>query len=702
VSGLPLLIEIGCEEVPAGVAPAAVAALRDGLVQTLDAAGIAHGEAVALGTPRRLAVHVADVAQQQPDRTETLTGPPEKAAKDAAGNWTKAAEGFAKGQGVGLGALRIAETPKGPYVALDKHLPGRPTAALLADALPALLRALPLPKRMRWGSEREAFVRPVHWIAALFGDTVVDVAFADVRAGNMVGGHRFWHPQPLGVTSDLSEYTARLRAAKVMVDPVERKTAIRNGIEQLAQEVGGRWNEDEATLDVVSWLVEWPEPLLGRFDDAYLQIPAPVIAATLRGNQKLFTLLDEHGKVLPRFVAVANTLTDASRETVAAGNAKVVSARLSDAKFFVQEDLRTPLVDRRPGLDGRTWLQGAGSVGDKVRRTAAIAKWLAERHVRVDLVRLGRVVELAKCDLETRLVFEFPELQGTVGAEYAQRQGVEKDIAGAIAEHYQPRSASDDLPSGALGAIVGLADRIDTLLVGFALGLQPTGSQDPFGMRRAAVGILRILAAPPWQAPDSLSPAQLVQAAQVVSMHAVQASAGQSSTQVAEAVTLFLRGRLSALHAARYPVDLVDAVLEANSSDVASVGPRLEALDRLRASPDFSPLAVAFKRVANIVRKADSDDLGAAIDPDLMASDAERHLHAAAKSRQAAADPHITAGRWREALAEIAQLKPEVDAFFDAVLVMDPDPAVRRNRLALMRQCEALFHPIADFGRLQG
>ncbi len=691
----PLLIEIGCEEIPAGVVPVAAQALSLRLAGLLDAAGIEHGAVRWLGTPRRLVAHIDGVALQQPDRREIVTGPPVRAAKDAAGNWTKAAEGFAKGLGLDTSALTIEQTPKGEYVAAQKTTQGRPSDAVLAEALPDLLRNLPFPKKMRWAREREPFIRPIHWIVALLGDAIIPLQFAGVQSDRETRGHRFYCNHTAVVTCDLDAYVRKLADLKVMVDPDARRDFIRRGVQALCAEAGGTWIEDEATLETVTFLTEWPAPLLGSFDAAFLEIPARVIQTTLRENQKLFTMLGPDGHLLPRFVAVANTLSEASRATVATGNARVVSARLSDARFFVQEDTRVPLEAYLPKLGDRIYLQGLGTTEHRVGRILALAGAIAADLCPAERERVERAALLCKCDLATRMVFEFPELQGFVGADYARRGHEHATVVRAIAEHYQPRFSGDAVPSDAVGACVALADKIEAIAGCFALGLVPTGAQDPYALRRQALGILRILD----ESGYHVELTQLIDGALAGLPHDASVKSGDDLRAQIQA---FLRGRLAAMLQASFPTDLVEAVLDAGFEHVATVRPRLRALDDLRQSADFAPLAAAFKRVANIVRKQGGElPAGAEVDETICALPAERALHLAVLGAAQAVGAAVQEGRYAEALQHLAVIKPQVDAFFDAVMVMVDDVALRHNRLALLRSCAGLFAQVADFARIQ-
>ena len=687
---LPLLVEIGCEEIPAGV----VAGAADYLLQQIALAiGVDASTGRALCTPRRLIAAFASVPLRQPDRHEQAIGPALQVAQDAAGQWTKAAQGFARGQGIEPAQLQVVDTPKGKAIAADKFIAGRPIAELVAAALPKILRAMPLPKRMRWGAQRETFVRPIHWMVALLGDTALSFAFAGVDAGTMVGGHRFYGPAQVPASADLDTHLQRLRDAHVIADPAERRQIIARGLRTLPTQLGATWRQDEQTLDTVVQLVEWPAPLLGTFDASYLQIPAEVIFTTLRENQKLFTLNDAGGRLTNHFVAVANTLSEHSRATVAVGNARVVSARLSDAQFFYREDTKVKLADRVAALHDRIYLAGLGTIGDRVTRIAAVSA-----HAAADLpsdiqATVARAALLCKADLTTKMVFEFTELQGIIGSYYARVDGETDAVAAAIASHYQPKFAGDALPGTVAGQIVALADKLDTIAGCFALGLQPTGAQDAYSLRRAAVGVLRIVT----EHPRPLGLRALVEAA------VAQLPAETVTPALVDQALAFLRGRLHSMHGNDHPTDAVDAVLEAGYDQPATVAARLLALHELRGQADFAALAAAFKRVANLVKKsAAAGDLGAEFALSLCEKDAERALAtqvAAVRQHSAAA---IAAGDYAAALRVLAELRPAVDAFFDGVMVLVEGAAVRRNRLALLGLCADLFAPIADFGKLQG
>lgn len=689
---LPLLIEIGCEEIPAAVAPAMASHLCQALVTLLDTAQLGHGPATWLGTPRRITVHIADLATGQADRIEELTGPPARVAFDADGQPSRAGQGFARGQGVDPSALFTIETAKGAYAALRKEIVGQRTADLLADALPGLLRALPQPKRMRWGTEPEAFIRPLHWIVALLGEQVIECSFAGVQSGRHCQGHRFLGAQIELADGDLDRYLAALEARFVLVDPARRSAKILAGARDLAASVGGTLVEDDELLAEVTWLVEWPTPLLGRFDGDFLDIPEAVTILTLKAHQRLFTLRGADNQLLDRFIATANTLSEASRQTIAEGNARVVAARLADALFFYRNDLKQPLESFNDALASQVYLQGLGSVRDKVERVTFLAGALADR-LGLDGAVCRRAATLCKADLASSLVFEFTELQGEIGQRYALAGGESAAVAAAIAEHYLPRFAGDELPQSDAGAGVAMADKLDAIVGCFGIGMIPTGTQDPYALRRQALGVLHILADRGWPLPLS----------ELVTLATEGLRGCPLKTEGAALVVqvlAFLRGRLESLHRSSFASDLVDAVLTADFEQVASVEPRLLALTELRRGDGFAPLAAAFKRVANIVRKAEDGGQVAVTDA-LLVERAERQLWTEVVRHEAELQAMIASGSWAEALGRLAGIRPTVDAFFDGVMVMADDPALRANRLALMRRTAALFDRIADFSRIQ-
>lgn len=716
---LDILVEVGVEELPAAWAPTMAEALAAGLAAALSAEGLRPegGDGVTvLGTPRRLTAHIADVLAQPPHRDETVLGPPARVAFDDQGAPTRAAEAFARGLGVEVAALTRVDTDKGAYVGLHRRVQGRPAAAVLAEGLPTILRNLPCPKKMRWGVGREGFLRPVQWIVALADDLVIPFRFADVASGRLSHGHRFYGEDPDGgllgepvpvLRADLTLYRHLMRAARVMVDPAERRATILDGARRLAVEAGGVLVEDDETLATVTWLVEWPTPLLGSFRSDLLRIPDAVTQTTLRANQKLFTVRGAQGKLLPRFVAVANTLHPGRERVIAAGNARVVSARMADAAFFYDADRAQPLEAYLPKLAGRTFLEGLGSTLDKVHRIERLAGLLAAHLAPAQAAAVARAAVLGKADLATQMVFEFPELQGEIGEDYALAAGEAPEVAAAVREHYLPRGADDALPEGVVGAIVAVADRLDSLAACFALGLVPTGSNDPYALRRAALGVVRILVDPKRHWTSSLR--QMLDAA----VQGLPASPQRRpDAEVVHEIAGFFEARLRAwltdasrgAGAAFFAADIADAVLGCGFDDVPGVFERAEALTKVRRHDEetFHALAAGFKRIGNLLRKADVSDRDGAVDAGAFERDAEISLHAAVVRLKTEVAVAVEARAWERALELLATLRPAIDAFFDDVMVMADDPVVRRNRLALLRDAAAVFARVADLGRLQG
>ena len=690
-----LLIELGCEEIPAGVAPKMAAALLSGIEQTLREADLSFGACRWLGTPRRLTAHVADVRAQQSDRVEELTGPPARIAFDAEGAPTKAALGFARGKGLDPASIYLKSTDRGDYAAAKLEIKGQSAADVLAAALPQLLKSLPQPKRMRWGRGSEAFIRPVQWLVALFGDQPLSVSYAGVTAGRRSEGHRFLGDAVELADANLGAYVDAMRSAKVMVEVDERRELIATRAVALASSVGGTLVDDPKTLDVVTWLVEWPEPLLGTLPEAFMSIPDEVIITTLREHQKLFTVRGPQGALLNRFVAVANTLSETSRPVVAAGNAKVVSARLSDAKFFYDADRSQPLETFLPKLEGRIYLQGLGSTLDKSRRIEQLAQMLASRLCPDALEAAERAAHLCKADLVTQMVFEFTELQGRIGADYARASGESDAVAEAIAEHYQPTFAGDDIPSTDAGCVVALSDKIDSIVACFGLGMIPTGSQDPYALRRGALGVLNILMGRGW----AMSLSEMIRAA----ANALPTdNLKQRDEALVSQVMEFFKGRLKSLLSEELgAVDVVEAVLDAGFDDVPGAVARAHAVAAIRQQATFEPLAAAFKRVGNLVKKAQEAGTDAAVDPSLFVEEAEGALHQATVAVAGQVDAQVAAGDWTAVLTSLSTVKPAVDRFFDDVMVMHEDERLRRNRLALLMSTGRLFAQVADFSRIQ-
>jgi glycyl-tRNA synthetase beta chain len=688
-----LLFEIGAEEIPAGFVPAALEQLERDLAKALDDARLSHGEVKALGTPRRLAVFAREVAARQPDATSQAFGPPVAQAVDAEGNPTPAALGFARSQGVEVGALERAQTPKGERLAVTKVEKGRRAEQVLPALLEKLVSGLRFRKSMRSREEDVTFARPVRWMVALLGGRPLKVRFGEVVSGKATYGHRFKAPKAIALKGTPEDYVAKLRKAFVVVDPAERRALVEKELARAAKAAGGKVLDNPGLLDEVTFLVETPTAIPGEFERSNLELPREVVISEMRNHQRYFAVVDGEGKLKNRFVAVAGTPVK-DPKVARHGYERVLRARLADARFFFEEDKTRKLRDRIEALGRRTYQAKLGSELDRANRIGAVASALARAAGKADLVPdVLEVARLAKTDLTTGMVGEFPELQGIMGAHYARVEGLKPEIADAIEDHYRPVGATGELPRGDLGALVGLGDRLHQLVGIVGVGEKATGAADPFGLRRAAIGILRILLDRGYHLSLAAAVEETLNALQGVRL-------AQDRAVVAEQVLDFLRGRLKAQWSEEHPADLVEAVLSAGFDDVVDARKRLDALAEVKARPDFAPLAMAFKRVANIQEKAGG--AGAArVDPALLRDDAERRLLAEIERVEAEAASSREGRNYPAVLRNVATLEPAVAKFFDDVLVMAEEPALRANRLGLMRRVAALFADVADFRKIQ-
>ena len=688
-----LLFEIGTEEIPAGFAPAALQQLAQDLSKALDDARLAHGEVRAVGTPRRLAVWAREVAPRQGDAISQALGPPVAQAFDPAGNPTPAAAGFARSQGVEVAALERVETPKGLRLAVTKVEKGRKAEQVVPAILERLVSGLRFRKVMRSRAEEVTFARPVRWMVALLGGRLVPVQFGEVRSGKSTFGHRFLSPRAIPLTGKPEEYVARLRKAHVLVDPDERRAAVEKELSRAAGKSGGSLRPDEPLVEQVTWLVEHPTGIAGTFEKSNLELPPEVVISEMRNHQRYFAVVDGKGRLQNRFVAVSGTPVK-DPAVARHGYERVLRARLADARFFFEEDRKRKLVDRIEDLGRRTYQARLGSELDRVHRIGAVASDLARALGREDLVPDAlEAARLCKTDLTTGMVGEFPELQGTMGGHYARLEGLRPAIADAIEDHYKPLGASEEMPRGDLGALVGVADRLHQLVGIIGVGEKATGAADPYGLRRAAIGILRIVQARGWHLSLATAVERTLDALSGARLAADRAV-------VASQVREFLRGRLRALWSDEFAGDLVDAVLAAGFDDVVDARQRLEALSSIKSRPDFVPLAVAFKRVANIREKA-AEGAGAGVDRALLREGAETALLDDLTSVEAEVAEMRRVRDYAAVLRAVASLKPSIDRFFEQVLVMADDPAVRANRLGLMKRVSDLFGDLADFRKIQ-
>jgi glycyl-tRNA synthetase beta chain len=687
------LVEIGTEELPPKSLLTLATAFADGIAKGLDGAGLAHGVVERYATPRRLAVRVRRLIEQQPDRAIERRGPPLKAAFDAQGVPTQAALAFARSCGTEVAALEKLETPKGVWMVYRGTETGASTVSLLPAIVQAALDALPIAKRMRWGAGEAEFVRPVHWVLMIFGRDEVPCEILGVRSGNLTRGHRFMAPKAIRIASPGTYVGALHKRGRVMADIDERRETIRKGVAAVAAGLKGAAVIEDELLDEVTALVEWPVPLAGRFDAKFLELPAEVPIATMQDHQRYFPVRDADGRLMPWFITVSN-IESSDPAQVIAGNERVVRPRLSDAAFFWASDRKHRLDSHREALKRVTFQTQLGSLYDKSGRVSALATDIAGS-IGGDRALAGRAAGICKCDLLTSMVGEFPELQGLMGRYYAEHDGEASEVCAAMREQYLPRFAGDELPATRTGMAVAIADKLDTIVGIFATGQKPTGTRDPFGLRRAAGGLLRTaverrleldlprligsaLTALPFNAPDNTAREVYEYIFERLRAYYLEGDAGLAIT-----------------------TEMFDAVLATRPVSPLDFDLRLRALAEFLRLPDAQSLAAANKRIANILRKAPGP-VGDTIDEDLLRDPAEQILGEQLVAVARMVEPKFRARQYPEALQDLAVLRGAVDQFFDSVMVMAEDPALRANRLALLKQLQSLFMHAADLSRLPG
>lgn len=716
----PLLIELGTEELPVKALPGLAQAFFDGIVAGLGKRGIAvqADGAKPLSTPRRLAVLLPGVAEEQPEQAVETFGPYVNIALDAAGRPTKALEGFAAKAGVAWNALERASDAKGERFVHRSVKPGVRTAEVLPEVLAEAIAAMPIPKPMRWGDHDYGFARPVHWLVLLFGGEVVPAQLFGVVAGRDSRGHRFLHDAWVPLSAP-GEYVAALEAASVLVDPDARRARIVAEVEAAARQAGGSARITGDNLEQTVALVEWPSAVLCSFEQAFLAVPQEALIETMEVNQKFFPVLDAGGRLTEHFVGIANIVSK-DVEQVRKGYERVIRPRFADAKFFFDEDLKQGLASMGEGLAGVTYQARLGSVADKVARVSSLAQAIAPQ-VGVDAGLAKRAAELAKNDLQSRMVNEFPELQGIAGRHYAQAAGEDSEVALAIDEAYRPRFAGDDIAASGTGKVLAIAERLDTLAGGFAAGLKPTGNKDPFALRRNALGLARTIIESGYELDlknlvhdarvlvnEDIASVEAekktqaaIKAAEVGAKVATsqEASAEFSNTQLAE-IYDFILDRLKGYYADKgVPATHFNAVAELRPHSLYDFDRRIDAIGTFAQLPEAEALAAANKRIRNILRKAEGEVPGQ-VDDTLLSEPAELAL---AEAVAAAIDDTGAALAQRDyvsVLSGLAKLRPQVDAFFDQVLVNAEDPAVRGNRLALLKTLGERFGRVAAIEHL--
>jgi len=686
MSTASLLIELGTEELPVKALPELARAFADGIVAGLDKRGVAHGSARTLYTSRRLAVWVESVASEQPEQRSEVLGPYLNIGLDASGEPTPALKGFAQKNGLEWTQLERASDAKGERFVARSVKPGAMTVQLLQDILNDSLRGMPIPKPMRWGAHEYGFARPVHWLVSLYGDQVVELATLGVRSDRMSRGHRFHSPKPVWI-GKAEDYIEALRAVKVLVDVDERRERIRALVGAAAGAVGGTARIDAGILEEVNCLNEWPQPITCSFEREFLRVPQEALIATMEANQKFFPVLDIEGRLTEHFIGIAN-IESKDPQQVRLGYERVIRPRFADAKFFFDEDLKQGLASMNDGLKTVTYQQKLGSYADKVQRIAELAEAIAPS-LGVDAALARRAATWCKADLQSRMVGEFPELQGIAGRYYAAAEGESAELALALDEVYMPRFAGDQIASSALGKVLAIAERLDTLAGGFAAGLKPTGNKDAFALRRNALGLARTLIEGGVELGlrDALSWA----------LAQVSGAGPVNRTELEE----FIIERLRSYYEGEgvYQPDNFEAVVAVAPASLTDFDARLRAINGFKSVDAAPALAAANKRIRNILKKTE-EALPESINATLFENEAERALADATETAIAATDPLLAVRDYVGVLSRLAELRPQVDAFFDAVMVMADDPAVRGNRLALLKRLSDRFLAVADVSLL--
>ena len=688
-----LLIELGTEELPPKALKKLSDAFTSGIVAGLKKAGFEINEVASFAAPRRLAVLIKDVAASQPDREIERKGPSLKAAYDGDGKPTKAVMGFARAVGVDVAELQQQETDKGAWLIFKATEKGHLLADLIEDIINQSLTRLPVPKRMRWGSSDAEFVRPVHWLLILHGKNVVNAEVLGLKSSAATFGHRFHSPGKI-VLSDASSYKDKLLSEGfVIADFAQRKQNIRQQVIDAAKKLGT--NEemaeaviDEDLLDEVTALNEWPIAVAGEFEESYLQVPAEALIKTMQDNQKYFPVKSADGKLKNNFITISN-IDSKSPEKVKAGNERVIRPRLADAMFFWEQDQKQPLESFNDALEDVVFQQELGTLAEKTRRVAKLAEFIAIQ-LKASMEQVKRAALLSKCDLMTDMVGEFASLQGVMGKRYAQVAGEAEEVSLALDEQYKPRGASDDTANTATGQILAISDRLDSLVGIFAIGQKPTGEKDPYALRRASLGILRTII----ERQLDLDLKQLITRSAELLANKVDAS------KIEQDVFDYILERLRAYYLDRnVSPDVFDAVSTLSPSHPLDFDKRIKAVSAFRELAEAESLAAANKRVANILKKSASDNT-VMVNESLLSEDAEKKLYATLSALSKIVEPMFDAGNYEAALSQLSSLRDPVDAFFDSVMVMADDEAIKNNRIALLNTMNQLFLRAADLSRL--
>jgi len=697
------LLEIGTEEIPAGFIPVALSAMEQIFTDLVKQARIQVGEVRTLGTPRRLVLVAKGLGESQsPQRTEKV-GPPVSKAFGEDGKPNKMAEGFAKGQGVKVKDLKKIKTEKGEYLVAIIEDKGRPTVELLPEIVEQLIKDIPFKKSMRWMDLDVKFGRPVHWIFALFDSRVVPVRFGNIQSGNVTRGHRFMAPDEIAVNG-FDDYLKKLKSASVICEPKERQKIIEDEVSSVAKSFGGIPYPDSGLIEEIVYLTEFPIAVGGSFPKEYLKLPKDVLITSMRSHQRYFSVVDKDGELLPHFVTVSNTKVK-DNDVVSKGNEKVLVARLEDAKFYFEEDTKIPLKNRVDDLKGVVFHAKLGTSYEKVMRFRELAGWLTdvlspEKKSNEMRDKVMEAAYLAKADLDTGMVQEFPALQGKIGREYALREGIAPEVADAIYEHYLPVGATDDIPTGEIGTIVSLSDKMDTITGFFGVGMIPTGTADPYALRRSAIAIINII----YGKGLRLSLIDFIDKS--IELQSIELQRGKGKSGAGELngdIIDFFRGRLQVLLTDYgYPQDVVDAVLTVSIDNLVLAKKMIEALAEWKKRLEFSDLATSIKRVGNIIKgkEVNLSDLGD-VDGNLFNDSIEGELFEAFTKIEKGVESLIKTEEYVDAVGMLLDLKAPIDNFFDNVMVMDEDKNIRRNRLSLLNRIRLLFMNVCDFQKIE-
>jgi glycyl-tRNA synthetase beta chain len=688
-----LILEIGTEEIPAGFMRDAIDKLSESASGELAENALAYGNISSYGTPRRLTLRVTDLTDNQEDRSREFYGPPVRIAFDEKGNPTNATIGFAKSQGVDVKDLVTVTRDRGDFLAAVKKIKGQKTEKLLKELLPRIITGLPFRKSMKWGDGEAVFARPIRWLLAVYGGKTIHFNIEEVKSSSKSRGHRFMSPKPFTV-SGWDDYAEGLEKGFVVLDQDRRKSIIEKGINDLAEKIGGAALKDEELLETVTYLVEYPVILKGDFEEDFLKLPKEVLISVMKNHQKYFPVLSrsESGKLMPHFIFVAGTKARDER-VVAKGNERVIRARFTDARFFYDEDRTMPLSDKIGKLKDMVFLSDLGTYYDKTERLKVLARVIGRQLGMEPLTDVIRAAELSKADLATQMVFEFPELQGIMGKYYALVAGEKDGVARAIEEQYMPTSREGELPGTDIGSVLSVADKLDTISACFISGLIPTGTSDPYALRRHAIGIINIVLDKNYH----LSINELFRAGITAIVDQAHGKFADSQDNILTEVSGFFKERFrNIMISDGFPQDAVEAAISAEFDDIVEVKRRIEALSEFRKAPDFDSLAIAFKRVVNIVKGQPKGE----VRDSLFVEPVERELYLSFIDTRGKVGGKMSERNYPEALSIMRTLKEPVDKFFEHVLVMDENAELRKNRLSMLWEIRDLFFRIADFSKL--